>query len=164
MPEPVVSSTALQGVLQVRPEPIVDDRGFFVRTLAADVLLAAGVDPAAFVQENQSRSRYRTLRGLHGRSHLSETKLVRCARGSVFEVVVDLRPWSTTFLRWETFTLDDVRHEQVLVPAGCVHGFQALTPEVDICYKHDAVYAPELEIAVAYDDPELGIDWPLADP
>ncbi len=82
----------------------------------------------------------------------------------MFEVVVDLRPWSTTFLGWETFTLDDIRHEQVLVPAGCVHGFQALTDEVDICYKHDAVYAPELEIAVAYDDPDLGISWPLADP
>ncbi len=164
MPEPVVASTSLYGVLRVTPAPIADDRGFFVRTMSAEVLLGAGVDPASFVQENQSRSRQRTLRGLHGRSHLSETKLVRCARGAVFEAVVDLRPWSPTFLRWESFTLDDVRHEQVLVPAGCVHGFQALTAEVDICYKHDAVYAPELEIAVAYDEPDLAIPWPLADP
>lgn len=156
--------TSLHGVLRVLPNPIVDERGFFVRTMSADVLVAAGIQPGLFVQENQSRSKKRTLRGLHGRRHLSETKLVRCARGAVFEVVVDVRPWSPTFLQWESFTLDDVEHAQVLVPAGCVHGFQALTDEVDICYKHDARYAPELEIAIAHDDPELAIPWPLEEP
>lgn len=164
MSEPVVIPTSLHGVLRVQPDPVIDERGFFVRTMSADVLIAAGVQPGSFVQENQSRSKLRTLRGLHGRCHLSETKLVRCSRGAVFEVVVDMRPWSPTFLQWESFMLDDVEHAQVLVPAGCVHGFQALTNEVDICYKHDARYAPELEIAIAHDDPELSIPWPLEDP
>ncbi|MGD9798766.1 MAG: dTDP-4-dehydrorhamnose 3,5-epimerase [Acidimicrobiia bacterium] len=163
MAEPTVTELALHGALRITPQPIVDERGFFVRTLNADVLRGAGIDPASFVQENQSRSVRGTLRGLHGRRHLSEAKLVRCARGAVFEVVVDLRPWSPTFRAWESFTLDDVAHEQLLVPAGCVHGFQALTDEVDICYRHDAPYDPSLEIAVAHDDPELAIDWPIDD-
>jgi dTDP-4-dehydrorhamnose 3,5-epimerase len=161
--EPTVSETALHGVLRITPQPIADERGFFVRTMNADVLRAAGIDPTKFVQENQSRSRRGTLRGLHGRRHLSEAKLVRCARGAIFEAVVDLRPWSPTFGSWEAFTLDDVAHEQLLVPAGCVHGFQALTEEIDVCYKHDAPYDPSLEIAIAHDDPTLGIPWPLAD-
>src|SRR5829696_9215631 len=103
MAEPTVSATSLQGVWTVLPAPIRDDRGFFVRTMSADVLLAVGLDPSEFVQENQSRSRLGTLRGLHGRRALSENKLVRCARGRVFEAVVDLRPWSSTFGRSETF-------------------------------------------------------------
>jgi dTDP-4-dehydrorhamnose 3,5-epimerase len=164
MAEPTVATTTLSGVLAVRPAPIRDERGFFVRTMSADVLLAAGLDPSRFVQENQSRSRLGTLRGLHGRRALSEGKLVRCARGRVFEVVVDLRPWSPTFGRWESFVLDDEDHQQVFVPPGCVHGFQALTDQIDICYKHDAYYEPALEIAVRWDDPELAIPWPLADP
>jgi dTDP-4-dehydrorhamnose 3,5-epimerase len=162
--EPSISKTSLHGVLLVVPEPILDERGFFVRTMAADVLLGVGVDPCRFVQENQSRSRRSTVRGLHGRSELSEAKLVRCARGQVFEVVVDLRPWSPTFGRWESFALDDTRHLQVFVPPGCVHGFQALSDEIDICYKHDDTYRPDLDIEVAWDDPELAIPWPLPDP
>jgi dTDP-4-dehydrorhamnose 3,5-epimerase len=151
-------------VLLIEPSPIADERGFFVRTMSADVLLQAGIDHAGFVQENQSRSRRGTLRGFHMRTALSESKLARCARGSVFEVVVDLRPWSSTFGRWEDFTLDDVAHRQVFVPAGCAHGFQVLSEWADICYKHDAVYAPELEGALAWDDPELAVPWPIADP
>jgi dTDP-4-dehydrorhamnose 3,5-epimerase len=164
MPEPTVRPGTLEGLLHVLPTPISDERGFFVRTLDAGSLLAAGLDPAGFVQENQSRSRRGTLRGLHFRRALSEGKLVRCARGSVHEVVVDLRPWSPTFLAQESVTLDDERHEQLFVPAGCAHGFQVLSEFADICYKHDAVYAPELEAVVAWDDPELAVAWPLPDP
>jgi dTDP-4-dehydrorhamnose 3,5-epimerase len=164
MPEPTVRPGTLEGLLHVFPTPISDERGFFVRTLDAGSLLAAGLDPAGFVQENQSRSRRGTLRGLHFRRALSEGKLVRCARGTVHEVVVDLRPWSSTFLTQESVTLDDERHEQLFVPAGCAHGFQVLSEFADICYKHDAVYAPELEAVVAWDDPELAVEWPLPDP
>jgi dTDP-4-dehydrorhamnose 3,5-epimerase len=163
MDETGVAETTLHGMLRIRPEPIIDERGFFVRTMDADVLRAAGIDLGSFVQENQSRSRRGTLRGLHGRRQLSEAKLVRCARGAIFEAVVDLRPWSPTFGAWESFVLDDVAHEQLLVPAGCVHGFQALTEEIDVCYKHDARYDPALEIAIAHDDPAFGIPWPIAD-
>jgi dTDP-4-dehydrorhamnose 3,5-epimerase len=161
VPEPIVTESNLEGVLVVTPAPVRDERGFFVRTMSADVLLAAGIDPHDFVQENQSRSGRGTLRGLHGRRALSENKLVRCARGRVFEVIVDMRPWSSTFLQHETVELDDEHHRQVYVPAGCVHGFQALADHVDICYKHDAYYDPSLEIAVAWDDPQLAIAWPM---
>jgi dTDP-4-dehydrorhamnose 3,5-epimerase len=164
MPEPVVTPTSLEGVLIIEPAPVVDERGFFVRTMSADVLERAGIDPGSFVQENQSRSRRGTLRGLHMRKQLSETKLARCARGNVFEVVVDLRPWSSTFGRWEQFWLDDTKHLQVLVPPGCAHGFQVVSDWADICYKHDAYYAPELEAALAWDDPELAVPWPLPEP
>lgn len=157
-------ATGLEGVLLVKPSPIIDDRGFFVRTMSADVLQAAGIDPRSFVQENQSRSRRRTLRGLHMRKNLSEAKLARCARGRVFEIVVDLRPWSSTFGQWEQFWLDDESHHQVYLPPGCAHGFQVVSDWADICYKHDAYHAPELDAALAWDDPELGLPWPLPDP
>ncbi len=158
--EPRVEKTTIRDVLCVVPEPIRDERGFFVRTMDAASLRAAGVDPSAFVQENQSRSRRGTLRGLHGRARLEEAKLVRCARGSIVEVVVDLRPWSETFEQWERFVLDDVDHHQVYVPAGCVHGYVAMTDEADVCYKHDAVHDPAIEIVVRWDDPDLAIEWP----
>ncbi len=161
---PVIRPTGLQGVHAVYPTPIRDHRGFFVRTLSLDVFLAAGIDPRSFVQENQSRSRRGTLRGLHMRKSLSEAKLVRCARGRIWEVVVDLRPWSVTFRQWRQFVLDDVDHVQLLVPAGCAHGFLVLSEEADVCYKHDAYYEPDLEAALAWDDPELAIPWPLPDP
>lgn len=132
--------------------------------MSADVLQAGGIDPRSFVQENQSRSRRGTLRGLHMSKHLSESKLARCARGTIFEVVVDLRPWSSTFGRWEQFWLDDETHRQVFVPPGCAHGFQVVSDSADVCYKHDAYYAPELEGALAWDDPELALPWPLRDP
>ena len=164
MTEPLVSVTALRDVLVVEPAPNADERGFFVRTLDAPTLRAAGVDPARFVQENQSRSRRRTLRGLHGRCRLEEAKLVRCAHGSVYEVVVDLRPWSETFLRWASFVLDDIEHRQVYVPPGCVHGFLVTSEEADVCYKHDAPYEPSVEFTLRWDDDSLGIDWPERSP
>jgi dTDP-4-dehydrorhamnose 3,5-epimerase len=162
--EPRVEPARLRDVRVVVPSPIRDDRGFFVRTMDAATLRAAGIEPTAFVQENQSRSVRGTLRGLHGRARLEEAKLVRCARGALFEVVVDLRPWSETFEQWESFVLDDVDHRQVYVPAGCVHGYVALSDEVDVCYKHDAAHDPSIEIAVRWDDPDLAIEWPERSP
>ena len=164
MPEPTVRQTDLEDVLLIQPVPVSDERGFFVRTMSAEPLLDAGIDVRASVHENQSRSRRGTLRGLHMRTALSEAKLVRCARGAVLEVVVDLRPWSSTFGRWASFELDDVTHLQVFVPAGCAHGYYVHSDWADICYKHDAAYAPELEGALAWNDPELGIRWPATDP
>lgn len=159
-----VSDTSLHGVRLIRPDPHPDDRGWFLRTFDADRYAPLGIDHTALVQENQSRSRRRTIRGLHTRSNLTEAKLVRCARGAVFDVVVDLRPWSPSFLRWESFTLDDVDHTQLSVPPGCAHGFQALTDWADVCYRVDSPYDPSLDVAVSYRDPELAIDWPLDDP
>lgn len=156
--------TSIPGVLVFEPEPRADDRGFFVRTLSADVLAEAGVDLARFVQENQSRSRLGALRGLHLRAGPGEAKLVRCSQGRIFDVVVDLRPSMTTFGRHESFQLDDVRHLHLYVPPGCAHGFQALSDVADTCYHHDQFYAPGLDVAVAWDDPDIGIEWPLPEP
>ena len=137
------------------PEPSSDHRGFFVRTMSTSSSCGdVGIDPASFVQESQSRSRHGVLRGLHGRTALSEGKLVRCARGTVFEVVLDLRPWSRTFLQWDSLILDDVEHRQLWVPPGMVHGFQVLSDAADICYRMDALHDPTLDLAVAWDDPE----------
>lgn len=139
-----------------------DERGFFVRVL--DRLLLAeqtGIDAASFVQESQSRSTKGVLRGLHGRRHLSEAKLVRCTSGTIHDVIVDLRPWSPTFRQWRAFVLDDVDHVQLFIPAGFAHGFQVLSDVADIHYRMDAIYAPELDYAIRFDDPDLGIEWPL---
>src|SRR4051794_31893290 len=155
---------ALHGAVLFEPTPFVDDRGFFVRTSSVATLGEAGLDPGRFVEESQSRSRKGVLRGLHGRSALSEGKLVRCARGSIFEVVVDLRPWSSTFLGCESIALDDELHQQLWIPPGLVHGFQVTSAHADVCYRMDAPYEPSLDLAVAWDDPELAIEWPIRPP
>jgi len=160
----MVAAGTLEGLFTLRSRPATDVRGFFARTMMATTLAAVGIDPASFVQENQSRSTHRVLRGLHTRAHLSDAKLLRCAHGCVFEAVVDLRPWSSTFTSVETFVLDDVDHLQVYVPAGCAHGYQVLSDDADICYKQDAVYDAALEREVSWRDPELAIPWPLDDP
>lgn len=159
-----IHETAIQGVRLIEPRLIGDERGWFLRVFADDLHSLAGIDHTALVQENQSRSRQRTIRGLHMRSELSEAKLVRCAHGEIYDVVVDLRPWSPSFLRAEHFLLDDVRHLQVSIPPGCAHGFQALSDTADVCYRVDARYDPRLDVAVSWDDPDLGIRWPLPEP
>lgn len=159
-----ITETSIAGVRLIRPHPLHDERGFFVRVLSADAFDEAGIDSSGFVQENQSRSSHGTLRGIHLRAGPGEAKTVRCARGAVFDVLVDLRPGSPTFLRWEVFQLDDEAHEQVFVPPGVGHGFQTLSEVADVCYRHDRFYDSELDVAVAYDDPDLAIPWPLSDP
>jgi dTDP-4-dehydrorhamnose 3,5-epimerase len=151
----------LGGVLVLEPVPLRDERGFFVRTLDADVLAGAGIDLSALVQENQSRSGHAVLRGMHLRAGGGEAKIVRCSRGAVFDVVVDVRPASPTFGQWESFVLDDEQHRQVYVPRGFAHGFQVLSADADVCYRHDARYVPGEDVAIAWDDPDIGVPWPL---
>jgi dTDP-4-dehydrorhamnose 3,5-epimerase len=158
------NQTSLPGVIVFEPELIPDERGFFVRILAADLFAEAGIDHSTFVQENQSRSRRGTVRGLHLRGGPGEGKMVRCSHGEIFDVIVDARPSSTTFGRWERFILDDRRHLHLYVPPGFAHGFQALSDVADVCYRHDQVYDPALDRAIAWNDPDLGIPWPLEDP
>lgn len=155
--------TSLAGVVLFESEPVADERGFFVRVLSADVFGEAGIDHTRFVQENQSRSMRRTIRGLHLRAD-GEAKTVRCSRGEIFDVVVDVRPRSASFGRWERFVLDDRRHLQVYIPAGFAHGFQATSETADVCYRHDRFYEPGLDVAIAWDDADLAIPWPLEDP
>lgn len=156
-----ICTTSLDGVFIFLPSPHRDERGLFTRTFDAAVASDAGLDPAAFVQDSQSRSRRGVLRGLHGRSGLGESKLVRCAHGVVHDVVVDARPGSATFGKHEAFRLDDTDFAHLYVPAGLLHGFQALTEVADVCYRIDRPHDPTEDVGVRYDDPELAIRWPL---
>ncbi|ONI73136.1 dTDP-4-dehydrorhamnose 3,5-epimerase [Actinosynnema sp. ALI-1.44] len=156
-----VRTTSIDGVLVLVPTPHHDSRGLFTRTFDATIAAEHGIDPNSFVQDSQSRSRQGVLRGLHGRTGRGETKLVRCAHGAVTDVVVDARPGSPTFGRHEVFLLDDETFAHLYIPPGMLHGFQALTPVADVCYRIDRPHDPTEDVAVRYDDPELGIDWPL---
>lgn len=151
----------ITGALLFRPMPHVDERGFFCRTFDADVMRAAGLDPAAFIQDSLSRSARGVVRGLHTRRGDGEAKLVRCSYGAIFDVVVDLRPASPTYRNWESFELRDDEQVSLYIPAGCAHGFQALTEPADVSYRIDRAHDPSEDLSIAFDDPELGIPWPL---
>jgi dTDP-4-dehydrorhamnose 3,5-epimerase len=156
----LVRPTSLDGVVIFEPTPHRDDRGFFCRTFDADVAAECGIDGASFVQDSQSRSHRGVLRGLHGRSGRGEAKLIRCARGTVFDVLVDARPGSATFGQHESYLLDDDQFWHLYVPPGMLHGFLALTEFADVCYRIDRPHDPNEDLAVRYDDPDLAIAWP----
>lgn len=156
-----VRTTSIDGVLLFAPTPHRDARGLFTRTFDSDVAAAHGIDPNAFIQDSQSRSKLGVIRGLHGRSGRGEAKLVRCAHGAVSDVVVDARPDSPTYGAHEVFRLDDREFLNLYIPPGMLHGFQAITNTADICYRIDRPHDPAEDIAVRYDDPDLAIDWPL---
>ena len=157
----VSSVPRIDGALLFRPGPHVDERGFFCRTFDADVVRAAGLDPAAFIQHSQSRSVRGVVRGLHVRRGRGEAKLVRCSSGAIFDVVVDLRPASPTYRNWASFDLRDDEQVSLYVPAGCAHGFQALTEIADVSYMIDRAHDPAEDVSIAFDDPDLAIAWPL---
>jgi dTDP-4-dehydrorhamnose 3,5-epimerase len=147
--------------LVFRPSPHRDERGFFCRTFDADVMREAGIDPRKFVQDSLSRSGRGVVRGLHVRRGDGEAKLVRCSYGTIFDVVVDLRPSSPTHRNWESFILHDDEQVTLYVPVGCAHGFQALTDPADVSYRIDRAHNPTEDVSIAFDDPELAIPWPL---
>ena len=147
--------------LLLTPTPHTDERGFFCRTFDADVVRMAGIDPAAFVQDSLSRSARGVVRGMHVRGGKGEAKLVRCSYGAIFDVIVDLRPDSPTYRNWAGFELRDEEQTSLYVPAGCAHGFQALTDPADVSYRIDRVHDPAEDVAIAFNDPELAIRWPL---
>lgn len=151
----------ISGAMLFRPAPHVDERGFFCRTFDAEVVRAAGLDPAAFVQHSLSRSARGVVRGMHVRRGRGEAKLVRCSYGAVFDVVVDLRPASPTYRNWESFELRGDEQVSLYVPAGCAHGFQALTEPADVDYRIDRAHDPSEDVSIAFDDPDLAIPWPL---
>ncbi|GAA3197532.1 MULTISPECIES: dTDP-4-dehydrorhamnose 3,5-epimerase family protein [Nonomuraea] len=156
-----VERGAFDGVLIFVPTPHHDDRGFFTRTFDTALAAAHGLDPAAFVQDSQSRSRLGTLRGMHCRLGRGEAKLVRCARGAIHDVLVDARPGSPTFGESWSVVLDDKEFAHLYVPPGLFHGYQALTEQADVCYRIDREHDPAEDLTVRYDDPDLGIGWPL---
>jgi len=151
----------IAGAWLFQPAPHVDQRGFFSRTFDSDVVREAGIDPSGFVQDSQSRSARGVVRGMHVRSRAGEAKLVRCSYGAIFDVIVDLRPGSPTHRNWESFELRDTEQVSLYVPAGCAHGFQALTEPADVCYRIDRPHDPAEDVSIAFNDPELDIPWPL---
>ncbi|QBS46504.1 dTDP-4-dehydrorhamnose 3,5-epimerase [Nocardia sp. CS682] len=158
-----IEPTDLADVLILTPEPFRDDRGLFTRTFDAvefDAYLDAPGTAATFVQDSQSRSVRGVIRGMHGRSGPGEAKLVRCARGAVHDVLIDIRPQSPTFGRRQAFLLDDIGFRHLYVPPGFLHGFQALSDVADVCYRIDRPHDPAQDLGVAYNDPDLAIDWP----
>lgn len=156
-----VHRTVIDGVVQFVPAPHADDDDFHTATLDAAVAAANGVDVGRFVQDSQSRSVKGVIRGMHGRLGAGESKLVRCAHGAMHDIVVDARPGSPTFGRVASFLLDDTDMRHLYIPAGCLHGFQALTPTVDTCYRIDSPHDPSEDVSVRFDDPDLAIRWPL---
>ncbi|AKK26604.1 dTDP-4-dehydrorhamnose 3,5-epimerase [Mycobacterium sp. EPa45] len=160
-----IKQTDIAGLLVLVPQPFFDDRGFFTRTFDADVFdnhLGAPGLSASFIQDSQSRSVRGTIRGMHGRSGHGESKLIRCANGAVHDVVVDIRRQSPTFGQQASVVLDDTDFRHLFVPRGFLHGFQALTPTADVCYRIDRPHDPGEDLAVAFDDPDLAIAWPIA--
>jgi dTDP-4-dehydrorhamnose 3,5-epimerase len=156
-----VTTGSVHGLLVFTPTPHRDERGFFSRTFDAEIAQAHGVDPHGFTQDSLSRSARGVIRGLHLRSGNGEAKLVRCSYGAVFDIVLDLRPDSPTFLRWESFELRDDTCRSIYIPAGCAHGFQALSEPADVAYRINRPHDPAEDMAIAFDDPELAIPWPL---
>lgn len=156
-----VRTAAISGVLIFVPTPHHDERGLFTRTFDTAVAAEHGLDASRFTQDSQSRSRFGVVRGLHGRSGAGEAKLVRCAHGAVHDVLVDTRPDSPTFGAQASFRLDDEHFHTLYVPAGLLHGFQALSTVADVCYRIDRPHDPAEDLAVRYDDPDLAIEWPL---
>lgn len=149
--------TRLEGPLLLEPSVHGDDRGFFLETYRRSHLLELGVD-LDWVQDNHSRSGRGVLRGMHFQPGMA--KLVRCARGAIFDVVVDLRVGSPTFGQWEGHELSDENHHQFLCPDGFAHGFCVLSEVADVVYKTSSYYDPTLEAGFAYDDPDVAIGWP----
>ncbi len=158
-----IQSTAIADVKLVRPKRHGDHRGFFSEVFNRDALVGAGLD-LGFIQDNHSRSAKRgTLRGLHFQTPpFAQTKLVRVLRGAILDVAVDLRHGSATFGRHVAVELSEDNWDQLLVPRGFAHGFVTLTDDVEVFYKVDAPYAPAHDKGVCWDDPDLGIDWPVA--
>jgi dTDP-4-dehydrorhamnose 3,5-epimerase len=151
--------TPLPGALLIEPVVHGDSRGFFVETFRDDAEDALGIHES-WVQDNHSRSARGVLRGMHFSIGEGQAKLVRCARGAILDVAVDIRRGSPTFGRWAAVTLDDVDHRQMYLPVGFAHGFMVLSEVADVVYRCSSYYDPDLERGFAWDDPEVGIDWP----
>lgn len=159
------SETALKGAFIIEPERIEDERGFFARTFCRREFEARGLNPdlvQCSISFNHQRA---TLRGMHYQSapH-GEAKLVRCTRGAIYDVIIDLRPQSPTFRRWVAVDISAENHLMVYVPEGFAHGFQTLQDETEVSYHISEFYSPERARGVRWNDPAFAIGWPIADP
>ena len=149
----------IEGLCVITPAVHGDDRGYFMETYSQRDMTEAGID-ITFVQDNQSMSTKGVLRGLHFQKNYPQTKLVRVIKGSVFDVAVDLRKKSNTFGKWYGIELNEENKKQFLIPRGFAHGFLVLSDKAEFCYKCDDFYHPNDEGGLAWNDPEIGIEWP----
>ena len=151
--------TQLDGPILLEPEVHGDERGFFSETYRRNVYEAAGI-AGEFIQDNHSRSGRNIARGMHFQIGRGAAKLVRCGRGAIVDVVVDLRRGSPTFGEWEAFRLDEENLHQLYCPVGFAHGFVVVGAVADVMYKCSAYYDESIERGIAYDDPDVAIEWP----
>ena len=157
-----VIPTRLDGPLLLEPAVFADDRGFFAETFRASDFAGLGIDEP-MVQHNQSRSVRGTIRGMHFQTGEGVAKLVRCARGRIVDVLVDMRAGSESFGEWEAFELDDESLRTLYAPVGFAHGFCVLSDVADVVYQQSRYYSPEVETGFSPLDPEVGIDWPVSE-
>lgn len=160
-----VKEREFKGVFEINLSPHVDDRGFFMRTYDINLLSEQGIH-RAWVHENHSKSEKKgIIRGLHFQMPpFSETKLIRCIRGKIFDVFVDLRKGSKTFGKWGSLELSEENKKMILIPRGFAHGFCTLTYVSEIVYKVDSIYSREYEKGLIWNDPDINISWPLESP
>jgi dTDP-4-dehydrorhamnose 3,5-epimerase len=156
-------ATKLPGVIVVEPDVFRDARGFFLETYHAGKYAAAGI-PGPFVQDNHSHSVQGTLRGLHAQVGRPQGKLVRAVFGKMFDVAVDIRRGSPSFGLWVGVELSGENFKQLYIPPGFAHGFCVLSERVDVEYKCSDLYEPGGEIGVAWNDPQIGVEWPITEP
>jgi dTDP-4-dehydrorhamnose 3,5-epimerase len=157
-----IVSTRLPGLVAIEPAVHGDSRGFFVESYRHEWHEQLGVPPQErFVQDNHSRSTRGVVRGLHFQVGDGVAKLVRCARGRIVDVAVDLRAGSPTYGKWEGVELDDEGMRELFVPVGFAHGFCVLSETADVLYKQTSYYDAEVERGIAWDDPDVGVEWPL---
>ena len=154
--------TSIDGVYVIEPTVYGDHRGYFMETYSDEEFAEIGLN-YKFVQDNQSKSRKGVLRGLHFQKENTQAKLVRCIKGEVFDVAVDLRPGSTTYGKWEGVVLSEENKKMFMIPRGFAHGFLVLSEEAEFTYKCDDVYNPNAEGGLAWNDKDVNIDWPLGD-
>ena len=159
----IVTPTAISDVIILEPKVFGDSRGFFYESYNKQIFNHAIGQNVQFVQDNHSRSEKGVLRGLHYQIEQPQGKLVWVARGAVFDVAVDIRKSSPTFGQWVGVELSEDNHHQLWVPAGFAHGFLVLSNSADFLYKVTDYYAPEFECCIAWNDPDIGIEWPIED-
>lgn len=159
-----VTETDLPGVLIIEPKAFGDERGFFLETFQSERYREVAGISLPFVQDNHSRSKRGVLRGLHLQTRHVQGKLVRAARGEIFDVAADVDPKSSTFGRWVGVMLSDTNHRQLWIPPGYAHGFVVVSEIADFEYKCTDYYDPQAETGVIWNDPELAIAWPVENP
>lgn len=154
--------TSIDGVIIVEPTAFGDSRGYFMETYQREEFYSGGI-AVDFVQDNQSMSTRGVLRGLHFQKQYSQSKLVRCIRGEVFDVAVDLRPGSETYGKWEGVLLSAENRRQFFIPKNFAHGFLVLSDEAEFVYKVDDFYHPNDEGGLMWNDPDIGVEWPITE-